>query len=68
MLFRSGAPLAGNKAAWEPRIAKGIPTLEKHSLEGFKGKTGFMPPKGGRTDLSDDAVKAAVKYMVSLVK
>ena len=40
-------------------------TLHEHAIKGFKGKTGFMPAKGGRADLSDDAVKAAVDYMVS---
>jgi len=62
----AGAPKAGDKAAWAPHIAKGKATLYKHAIHGFKGTKGFMPAKGGRTDLSDDAVKAAVDYMVSI--
>jgi cytochrome c5 len=34
-------------------------------LQGFQGKGGYMPPKGGRTDLSDQSVINAVDYMVS---
>jgi len=44
------------------------PVTRQHAIHGFKGEKGFMPAKGGRTDLSDDAVKAAVDYMVSLAK
>jgi len=64
----AGAPKAGDKAAWAPHIAKGKATLYKHAIHGFKGTKGFMPAKGGRTDLSDDTVKAAVDYMVSISK
>jgi cytochrome c5 len=64
----AGAPKTGDKAAWAPRIAQGLPTLEKHALEGFQGKAGYMPPKGGRTDLSDQSVKNAVEYLVSQAK
>ncbi len=64
----AGAPMMGHKDAWAPRIAKGIATLDKHALHGFQGKKGVMPAKGGRTDLSDADVKAAVAYMVSKVK
>ena len=60
----AGAPKAGDKAAWEPRLKQGMDTLYATSL---KGK-GAMPPKGGATQLSDAEVKAAVDYMVSLVK
>ncbi|HLU62052.1 MAG TPA: c-type cytochrome [Gammaproteobacteria bacterium] len=60
----AGAPRPGDKAQWEPRIAKGMEVLYQHSLEGFTGNTGIMPPKGGRMDLSDEQVKAAVDYMV----
>lgn len=64
----AGAPKVGDKAAWGARIKGGKATLYKHALEGFKGEKGFMPAKGGRTDLSDDAVKAAVDYMVAQIK
>lgn len=64
----AGAPKAGDKAAWGPRIAKGMATLDKHAIEGFKGEKGFMPAKGGNASLPDDDVKAAVAYMVSLAK
>lgn len=60
----AGAPKIGDKEAWTPRIAQGMDVLKQHSIEGFSGSTGYMPPKGGRTDLSDDEVKAAVVYMV----
>ena len=62
----AGAPKAGDHAAWAPRIAKGKSTLYEHALKGFTGTAGVMPPKGGRTDLSDDLIKAAVDHMVSL--
>ena len=55
----AGAPKLGDKAAWKARIAQGNDTLIDHAINGFKG----MPPKGGST-LSDDAIKAVVKYMV----
>lgn len=64
----AGAPKTGDKGAWGPRIAAGKPTLYKHAIEGFQGSVGFMPAKGGRSDLSDDTVKSAVDYMVSLVQ
>lgn len=62
-----GAPPAGDKAAWAPRIAQGKPTLYEHALKGFKGKSAAgMPAKGGRTDIDDELIKAAVDYMTSL--
>ncbi len=59
----AGAPKVGDTAAWVPRIAKGIATLEEHAIKGFKGKAN-MPAKGGRSSLSDEEVKAAVAFMV----
>ena len=59
-----GAPKLGDKAAWADRIAQGESMLSEHAIKGFQGKTGMMPPKGGRADLSDEDVKAAVSYMV----
>lgn len=61
----AGAPKPGNKDEWGPRIAQGSDTLHKHAIEGFKG---VMPARGGNAALTDDEVKAAVDYMVSLSK
>jgi cytochrome c5 len=64
----AGAPKAGDKAAWGPRIAKGKDTLYQHALQGFTGTAGVMPAKGGRTDAPDDLVKQAVDYMVKMAQ
>ena len=64
----AGAPKTGDKAAWAPRIAQGMDTLHKHALEGFQGKAGYMPPKGGRADLSDQSIMNAVDYLVAQAK
>lgn len=61
----AGAPKLGDKTAWESRIAKGNDVLSKHAIEGFKGDTGYMPPKGGYMNLSDEDVSLAVQHMVS---
>ena len=61
----AGAPKVGDKAAWAARIAQGTGTLEQHAIAGYQGSAGYMPAKGGRMDLSDDSVKAAVGFMVS---
>jgi cytochrome c5 len=61
----AGAPKFGDKAAWAPRIAQGKDTLYQHALQGFQGKSGFMPPKGGRADFTDQSVKNGVDYMVA---
>ncbi len=60
----AGAPKTGDKAAWAPRMKGGMETLYTSSL---KGKNA-MPPKGGNLSLADADVKAAVDYMVGLVK
>ena len=64
----AGAPKFGDKAAWAPRIAQGMDTLHQHALNGFQGKSGFMPPKGGRTDFTDQSVMNGVDYMVAAGK
>ena len=61
----AGAPKFGDKAAWKDRIAQGKDTLHKHAIEGYQGKAGMMPAKGGNAAASDSDVKAAVDYMVS---
>lgn len=59
-----GAPMLTDAAAWAPRIEQGIETLRTHAVEGYQGEQGYMPPKGGRLDLSDEEVYAAVDYML----
>ena len=63
----AGAPRAGDKAAWGPRIAKGKSVLYEHAIQGFTGSAGVMPAKGG-TDASDDLVKQAVDRMVQMAQ
>jgi cytochrome c5 len=63
-----GAPVVGDAAAWTPRMEQGIATLNEHAINGFQGAVGFMPAKGGRVDLSDDEIIAAVEYLVEQVE
>lgn len=56
-----GAPKFGDKAAWAPRIAQGLPTLVSHAINGIRS----MPARGGAASLTDDEVKAGVEYMVN---
>ena len=63
----ASAPIFGDAAAWGPRVAKGIETLNEHALNGFTD-VGYMPPKGGRIDLSDAEILDAVAYMVAEVQ
>jgi cytochrome c5 len=64
----AGAPKFGDKEAWAPRLGQGLAVLRKHALEGFQGKAGVMPPKGGRTDLADQSIFNAVDYIASAAK
>jgi cytochrome c5 len=58
------APKLGDKAAWQPRIAQGVPTLYQHAENGIR----TMPARGGNASLSDAEVKVAVDYMVGKAK
>jgi cytochrome c5 len=65
----AGAPLVTRKAAWAPRLAKGRDALYKSALGGLTGPMGTqMPPRGGNDRLTDDQVRAAVDYMMAIVK
>ncbi len=61
----AGSPKLGDKAAWSTRITQGDAVLTQHAIKGFKGETGYMPPKGGFMSLSDDEISVTVQYMVS---
>jgi len=56
----NGAPLAGNRAAWEPRVKAGLDALYKSALNGKND----MPPKGGKERLSPEEVKSALYYLI----
>jgi cytochrome c5 len=60
----SGAPILKDKQEWTIRIAQGMDTLYASTLNG-KCK---LLVQDSRPDLPDDAVKAAVDYMVSRSK
>lgn len=61
-----GIPQLGDAAAWAPRIEQGNDTLYEHAISGYTGASGMpMPAKGGNPSLSDDAVKAAVDYIIA---
>ena len=61
----AGAPKLGDKTAWTSRLA----ASKKEGLYAsvINGK-GAMPKKGGNASLSDDAVKAAVDYLLATAK
>src|SRR5881394_1538533 len=61
----AGAPKIGDKSGWGPRIAQGQSTVMQHAVNGFQGKTGVMPPKGGNADLTDTEVSRAVVFMAN---
>jgi len=56
------APILGEQGAWEERIAQGRDVLVSSSLNG----KGFMPPKGGQAQLSNEDIIAAVDYMIEM--
>lgn len=58
-----GAPMM-NQAAWAPRIEQGFDTLLRHSIEGFQGDAGIMPPRGGNPALTDEQVEVTVRWMI----
>jgi cytochrome c5 len=62
----AGAPKAGDKALWAPRIAEGKATLYEHAIKGFQSNGAVMPPKGGRPDLPDELIKQAVDHMLQM--
>jgi cytochrome c5 len=57
-------PKLGDKAAWEPRLKQGTDALVAAVV---KGK-GTMPPRAGKSSLTDADIKAAVEYMQAQVK
>ena len=63
-----GAPKPGNKSDWAARIPLGLELLTQKSIDGYEGKKGAMPPKGGNEELSKEEVSSAVLYMMERSK
>lgn len=63
-----GAPLIGNRDLWAPRIEQGLDVLVSHATNGFYGKVGEMPARGGNPELSDDEIRLAVRFMATRVE
>lgn len=60
----ANAPKVGDQAAWAPRIAKGMDALMQSAINGMPGTS--MLKKGTCFACSDEELKAAVEYMISL--
>lgn len=57
------SPKLSDKTAWQPRLNKGIATLQQNAIQGF----GKMPAQAV-DGVSEEEVRAAVDYMVSQVQ
>lgn len=55
----NGAPKIGDRAAWTPRMTKGLDALVSSAVHGH----GPMPARGGLADLSDLEIRGAVVHM-----
>ena len=55
----ANAPKTGDAAAWEPRLAKGMPALLVSVNNGLKA----MPPKGMCFDCTEADYTALITYM-----
>ncbi len=66
MTGAAGAPKTGDKAAWSPRISKGVEALVQSALAGVAGTA--MMPRGACATCSDEEIEAAVRYMTDQSK
>ena len=58
-----GAPIVGDIAAWQPRIAVGMAALYDSGVNGVPGTS--MMAKGGCMSCSDEEIKGAVDFIVA---
>ena len=56
---RTGAPLAGDRQAWDERVDKGMQIMMTSTIEGM----GNMPPLGLCFECSRDEFEALINYM-----
>ena len=57
----AGAPKTHDQAAWEPRMAKGMPAL----VESVKKGLNAMPPAGMCATCTDEEYTALIEFMVA---
>jgi cytochrome c5 len=57
----AGAPKLGDTQAWQQRLKPGKNVVYERAIQGFNS----MPPKGTCAGCSDDAIEAAVDYLVT---
>lgn len=55
----SGAPQAGDRAAWAPRLEQGADVLLRHTIDGYKG----MPPLGSCMDCTESEFDGLIRFM-----
>lgn len=55
----NGAPKIGDRAAWTPRLAKGLPAVLRNAVHGHGG----MPARGGLAEATDAEIQGAIVYM-----
>ncbi len=57
----AGAPVMGDAAAWEERMAKGMDTVMSNVINGVNA----MPPMGMCMSCSEDDIRSLIDYMVA---
>jgi cytochrome c5 len=55
----SGAPQAGDRDAWQPRLRQGADVLLQHTIDGFRG----MPPLGSCMDCTEADFDGLIRFM-----
>lgn len=56
------APAVGDHVVWQPLIKKGIDAMTLYSINGVNK----MPAKGGCHQCTDEQIRSAIEYMVSI--
>jgi cytochrome c5 len=57
-----GAPLTGDRAAWQARAAQGMGVLLEHTVAGYKG----MPPLGACMACTEKEFEALIRFMAGM--
>ena len=55
----TGAPQAGDRRAWQPRLAQGMDRVMDHVVNGYNG----MPPLGSCQDCGEAEFKQLIAFM-----